>query len=137
MPKSIRTAQCSGAEARVRLKTAQAYLEVARAVLDERSASEYRNVSACAAILAGIAAADAICGLRLGRLHRGDDHHGAVELLRSAAPDGPKLAAHLQRLLSLKDAAHYGIDVISARNTADAKRWAAHLVERAAEESER
>ena len=79
----------------------------------------------------------AICGLRLGRLHRGDDHHGAVDLLRSAVPDGQKLAAQLQRLLSLKDAAHYGIVVISARNTADAKRWATQIVERATEESER
>jgi hypothetical protein len=117
--------------------TAHAYLEVAAAVLKERPASEYRNVAAGVAILAGIAASDAICGLRLGRLHRGDDHRGAVDLIRSTTKDGPKLAAQLQRLLTLKDAAHYGMVLISARNATDAMKWAAFLVRRAAEESER
>lgn len=137
MPAQIRTARCSADEARIRLATAQAYLEVAGAVLKERSASEYRNVAAGVAVLAGIAASDAICGLRLGRLHRGDDHRGAVDLIRAATKDGAKLAAQLQRLLTLKDAAHYGMVLISARNAADAMKWAAFLVQRAAEESER
>jgi hypothetical protein len=137
VPVKLRTVPCSKDEARVRLATAQAYLEVARAVLQERPASEYRNVSAGVAVLAGVAAADAICGLRLGCLHRGDDHRGAAELIRGATNDGAKLAAQLQRLLSLKDAAHYGMALVSARNTTDAVKWAAFLVQRAAEESER
>jgi len=124
-------------EARARLRTARAYLEVAGSVLAERDRGEYLNVAAGVAVLSGIAAADAICGLRLGRLHRGEDHRGAQDLLRQATPDGRKLATVLGRLLSVKDAAHYGVLVVSARNAADAKRWAAHLVERAAEESER
>ncbi|HVB41960.1 MAG TPA: hypothetical protein VNF47_04550 [Streptosporangiaceae bacterium] len=106
-------------------------------MLGERGRDEYLNVAAGVAILAGIAASDTICGIRLGRMHRGDDHHGAEELLRTATPDGPKLAADLRRLLSLKDAAHYGVPVVAARKAADAKRWAAHLVERAAQEAER
>ncbi|MGH3275279.1 MAG: hypothetical protein ACRDNZ_13280 [Streptosporangiaceae bacterium] len=105
-------------------------------MLKERSASEYRNVAAGVAILAGIAASDAICGMRLGHLHRGDDHRGAIDLIRGATKDGAKLAAQLQRLLSLKDAAHYGMVLISARNATDAMKWAAFLVRRAAEESE-
>jgi hypothetical protein len=137
MAKSVRVARCSVADARVRCRTAQAYLEVAGAVSSERDAAEYRNVAAGLAVLAGIAAADAICGLRLGQLHRGDDHRGAVDLLRSATPDGQKLAAQLQRLLTMKDAAHYGIVLVSARNAADARRWSAQLVSRAVEESER
>jgi hypothetical protein len=36
MPSSSRTAQCGTAEARSRLRTARAYLEVAVLVLDER-----------------------------------------------------------------------------------------------------
>jgi len=124
-------------EARAGLRTARAYLEVAGSVLAERDRGEYLNVAAGAAVLSGIAAADAICGLRLGRLHRGEDHRGAQDLLRHAAPDGRKLATVLGRLLSVKDAAHHGVLVVSARSAADAKRWAAHLVERAAEESER
>jgi hypothetical protein len=58
-------------------------------------------------------------------------------LLRGATPDGPKLAAELGRLLSLKDAAHYGMPVLSVRKASDATRWAAHLVDRAAQETER
>ena len=135
MAKTTRTAPCTPVQARVRLATAHPYLEVA--VLKERPASEYRNVAAGVAILAGIAASDAICGLRLGRLHRGDDHRRAVDLIRSATKDGPKLAAQLQRLLTLKDAAHYGMVLISARNATDVMKWAAFLVHRATEESER
>ncbi len=137
VPKPSRTARCSPAEARARLRTAQAYLDVAGSVLGERTRTEYLNVAAALAVLAGIAATDAICGIRLGRLHRGDDHRGAEDLLRQATPDGPKLAAELRRLLGLKDAAHYGVPVVSARKATDAKKWAAHLVDRAAEESER
>lgn len=137
MARTTRTAPCTPDQARVRLATAHAYLAVAAAVLKEKPASEYRNVAAGVAILAGIAASDAICGLRLGRVHRGDDHRGAADLIRSATKDGPKLAAQLQRLLTLKDAAHYGMVLISARNTTDAMKWAAFLVHRAAEESER
>ena len=97
MSKTARTAKCSAADARIRLKTAQAYLEVAGAVLDERTAEEYRNVAAGAAILAGIAAADAICGLRLGRLHRGDDHRGAIDLLRAIVLRRPGACARPDR----------------------------------------
>jgi hypothetical protein len=56
-------------EARARLLTAQAYLDVASAVLDERDRDEYLNVAAGLAVLAGIAASDAICCARLGRRH--------------------------------------------------------------------
>jgi hypothetical protein len=100
-------------------------------VLRERGRGEYLNVATGVAVLAGIAASDAICGTRLGCLHRGEDHHGAEDLLRKATPDGPKLAVVLGRLLSMKDAAHYGVPVVSVRKATDAKKWAAHLVERA------
>jgi hypothetical protein len=94
-------------------------------------------VAAGLAVLAGIAASDAICGIRLGRIHRGEDHQGAQDMLRKATPDGDRLAAQLGRLLSLKDAAHYGVQVISSRNATDATKWASRLVERAREETER
>lgn len=137
MPRSPRTSPCSTAEARTRLRTARAYLDVAGSVLAERDRGEYLNVAAGMAVLAGIAASDAICGVRLGCLHRGEDHHGAADLLRTATPDGPKLATVLGRLLSLKDAAHYGVPVVSARKATDARKWADQLVERAREETER
>ena len=58
-------------------------------------------------------------------------------LLRRATQDGSKLASQLGRLLSFKDAAHYGVQVVSTRNATDAIKWAERLVERAREESER
>lgn len=137
MPKPGRTAPCTRSDARARLGAAQAYLDVARQVLGEPLRSEYLNVAAGLAVLAGIAASDAICGARLGRIHRGEDHLGAQDMLREATPDGDKLATQLGRLLSLKDAAHYGVQVVSSRNATDATKWASRLVERAREETER
>jgi hypothetical protein len=137
MPRPARTAPCTRSDARARLSTAQAYLDVARRVLEEPSRGEYLKVAAGLAVLAGIAASDAICGVRLGRIHRGEDHLGAQDLLREATPDGGKLATQLGRLLSLKDAAHYGVQVVSSRNATDATKSAARLVERAREETER
>lgn len=132
-----RSAPCSVTEGRTRLRTAQAYLEVARSVLDERDRDEYLNVAAGLAVLAGIAASDAICCVRLGCLHRGDDHRGAADLLRSATPDGAELAKTLLRLLDLKDAAHYGVMVVASRRARDALRWSALLMDKARQEAER
>jgi hypothetical protein len=137
MPPSLRTAPCGTAEARSRLRTACAYLEVAALVLDERDRDEYLNVSAGLSVLAGIAASDSICCTRLRSRHRGDDHRRVADLLRRATPDGPELAVTLLRLLDLKDEAHYGVLVVAARKARDAHRWAARLVERATQEAER
>lgn len=137
MPSSSRTAQCGIAEARGRLRTARAYLEVADLVLGDTDRDEYPNVAAGLAVLAGIAAADAICCARLRVLHRGENHRDAADLLRRATPDGAELATTLSRLLDLKDAAHNGVPVVAARKARDAHRWAKRLVERAAEETER
>lgn len=137
MPPPSRTAPCGAADAQSRLRTARAYLEVAGLVLSERERDEHLNVSAGLAVLAGIAASDSICCVRLRSRHRGDDHRGAADLLRRATPDGPELATTLLRLLDLKDEAHYGVLVVSARKARDAHRWATRLVERAAQETER
>src|ERR1022692_247568 len=56
VPSSSRAAACTAADARTRLKTARAYLEVADLVLGEKERDEYLNVAAGLAVLAGIAA---------------------------------------------------------------------------------
>lgn len=137
MPPRSRTAACDVAEGRTRFRTAQAYLNVAASVLDEGDRDEYLNVAAGLAVLAGIAASDAICCIRLGCRHHGDDHRGAAELLRTATPDGGELAKTLLKLLDLKDAAHYGVLVVASRKARDAVRWSGRLVDRARQESER
>lgn len=137
MAKQSRTSGCGAVEARARLRTARAYLEVAELVLTEQTREEFLNVSAGLAVLAGIAAADAICCIRLRSRHRADDHRGAASLLEQATKDGRLLATTLLRLLDVKDAAHYGVIVVATRKARDTTRWAARLVERATEEIER
>jgi hypothetical protein len=137
MTKPTRMTQCGKQEARVRLGTARAYLEVAVTVLDEQSRDEFLNVAAGLAVLAGIAASDAICCARLRSRPRGDDHRRAADLLKTAVPDGAKLATSFARLLDVKDEAHYGVIVVSSRKARDAVRWAGDLVRRAVDEVER
>ena len=136
MAKALRTAKCGKQEARVRLATARAYLEVA-SVRAEQSRDEFLNVAAGLEVLAGIAASDAICCARLRSRHRGDDHRSAADLLKTAVPDGAKLSASFARLLDVKDEAHYGVIVVSPRKARNAVGWAASLVARAADEVER
>ena len=115
---------------------ARAYLETAALVANERKQG-FSNVTAGLAVLAGIAASDAICCVRLGRYHRGDDHRRATELLETATPDGRDLAVRLERLLGLKDTAHYGAALVAQPSANLAIRWARQLVSRAQEEVER
>lgn len=121
------------AEARQRLKYANAYLEIAELVLDDDRA-EMPGVAAGLSVLAGIAASDAICALRLGTIHRGESHREAADLLRGSTPDGKRLASTLLKLLDIKDEAHYGLIVVPLRKAKDAVRWAGNLTTRANEE---
>jgi hypothetical protein len=131
------TRASSLAEARVRVRSAAAYLEVAELVLDEHDRDEFLNVAAGLAVLAGIAASDAICARRLGEFHRGDDHAAAAKLLRTATPDGARLDATFRRLIAVKAAAHYGVLVVAASKARDTVKWAKLLVDRAQQEVER
>jgi len=136
-PRSSKTTACSVEDARARLRVALAYLEVSDLILDEKQHTEFLTVATGLAVLAGIAASDCICGIRLGQIHRGQSHQGAADLLATAVPDGAKLASTLRRLLDLKDASHYGVKFISGRSASDAVRWARTLVERAEHEAQR
>ena len=137
MTTAPRTARCGRAEATSRLAVARAYLETAQMVLKEHDLDEHLNVASGNAVLAGIAASDSICCMRLGRMHRGPDHNGAADLLASAVPDGQKVSQMLIRLLSLKDEAHYGVMTTSSRKARDSVKWATTLIKRAQEEVER
>jgi hypothetical protein len=127
----------TAADARVRLRAAVAYLDVAELVLDDKDRIEMPGVAAGLAVLAGIASSDAVCARRLGQIHRGDDHRAAAALLAQATPDGKKLAATLLRLIDIKDEAHYGLVVVAPQRARSAVRWAHHLVDRAQQELER
>ncbi len=114
---------CSHPEARSRLRQAEQFLAVARLVVDEE---EY-PVAAALAVLSGIAAADAACCARLGRRHRGESHHGAVDLVKTVEPGGPEMAKLLKRLLDRKDDAHYAPRVVSAADAKKMVEWASQL----------
>jgi hypothetical protein len=98
------------------------YLDVAESAAAQEG-DEARNVAAGNAVLAAVAAADALCCLRLGRQSRGQAHRDAADLLRTVRPGGAQLARHLTTVLGVKDAAHYGTSFLGAaalRNTLSA-----------------
>lgn len=108
---SGRVVTCTPAESRARRDQARAFLDVAELVLteDRREA----HVAAALAVLAGVAAADAICGLSLGKWSRGQDHAQAAALLGDVALHDSTLPTKLRRLLADKDAAHYSSSLIT------------------------
>ncbi len=90
------------------------------------------HVAAALAVLAGIAATDAICGLELGTWSRGPDHAQAVDLLREvAALHDPTLPSKLKRLLEDKNAAHYSPSLVTREKARAMIRQARALLEEA------
>jgi hypothetical protein len=132
-----RTASCTKDDARSRLRRAESFLVGADLVLGERvdtpdedDAINLSGVAAALAVLAGIAAVDAACCQRLGIRSRGQDHAQAVALVKQVVPGGDDLAKDLDRLLGLKDNAHYGILGVPESDARKAVTWARRLVER-------
>lgn len=78
------------------------------------------GVAAGLAVLAGIAGSDALCAIRVGEIHRGEDHCGSSALPAGAVPDGNRLAATLSRLIDVKDEALYGLTVLTPKRAKDA-----------------
>lgn len=130
MAKKSSTAPLNNAEARARLSEARAYLETAELHVASNSQAE-RKVSGSNAILAGIAAADAICGLILGERSSGEDHTQAVTLLTQAVRPAKKAPNSLRRLLSEKTPVQYGVQPVSAADAAQLLKWARDVVEEA------
>jgi hypothetical protein len=128
MSRGGHTQPCSDADARVRLKHAQRFTEVALIVADEGSDIEYSSVAASLCVLAGIAASDAACCRALGLRARGRDHREAVSLVERIDPGGDEAANALKRLLGLKDEAHYGLIDVSGTDLRAALRQAGSLV---------
>ncbi|BAK33409.1 hypothetical protein MLP_03950 [Microlunatus phosphovorus NM-1] len=108
---SGRIVDCTPSESRTRRDHARAFLEVAELVLTEERREAH--VAAALAVLAGIAAADAICGLNLGKWSRGQDHRQAVDLLNEVALHDHSLPTKLGRLVADKDAVHYSPNLIT------------------------
>ena len=108
LPRQMRTRNVSAAQARSYLAKADEYLAAA-----ENELAEERGIAATSlAIHAAINAADAVCGVRLGKRAAGQDHDRVGELLSEAGRDGNELGKDLRRLLPMKTKAEYDPDGI-------------------------
>lgn len=137
---------CTGQEARTRAVHARAYLDTAKLIKSNPGKPQevdFNHVAAGNAVLAAIAASDALCCRFLGERARGPDHREAVELLRQLrfGPGSPQQqAAHARELanalataLDLKDDSHYGTMMIGANELRRLLRAAEKLVVAASE----
>jgi hypothetical protein len=118
----------SRAEALTRAEHARAYLLVADLVRDDSSIGARANILGSIAVLAGIAASDAICGMALGKRSVGGAHAEAVDLLRRATPPQSKAASALGRLLASKTDTQYSAQLVSSAKARDLFRAAEQLV---------
>ena len=113
----------------MRRRHSQSYLSAADLVVelgDDADVDAIANVVGSLAVLAGIAAADALCGRALGRRSVSESHADAAELLSSVR--GDRLAPTLRRLLQAKTDTQYSPLLISARKSRDMLEWARKLV---------
>ena len=108
--KEQRTEGCGPGEAAIRLSQAKKFLEVATLVESEAALlPSSASLTAALAVLAGIAASDAACCSALRRRSRSAYHKDAGTLLRLITHGGPAAAKQFERLIALKDSAHYGV----------------------------
>lgn len=92
---------------------------------------EEATVATGNAVLAAIAAADAICCATTGERYRGGDHRRAADHLQQVAGD-TALASTLRDLVDLKDASHDGVRDVQLSRGRTAVRKARQLIEEAA-----
>jgi HEPN domain-containing protein len=104
-----RTKPTTPTQARAYVAKSEEYLKAA-----ERELGERLHIAATSlAIHAAINAADAICGIRLGKRSSGQNHDEVLGLLTTAGADGRDVAKELGRLLPLKTKAEYDPDDVS------------------------
>lgn len=124
-----RSQRCSPQDARNRRRHAAKFLEVAEIAAGEHEQDpEYASVAVSLAVLAGIAAADAVCCRALGERSRSQDHHDAEDFLRRVS-GGEDAAKDLHKLLSFKDEAQYGFIDASGAELRKALRSSRSLLE--------
>jgi hypothetical protein len=80
------------------------------------------------AVLAGVAATDALCGNSLGYYSRGQNHAEAANLVRSIEPGGAALASTFRQLVACKDDARQAPKALRESSAKAALRQAGDLV---------
>ena len=126
-PKKHRTSSGGRPEGLRRLNIAEQYLALATMLEDDPSDGA---VNACIGncVLAGIAAADAICYSRLGERYAGPDHDQAADILDRVDKE---LGNTLRSLTRLKTKSQYGDEWLTTSARKAALRNATALVEQA------
>lgn len=127
---SARTAPCTPADGRARLRKAQSFVTGAELVLGvgDDPLLDLPGVAAALAVLAGIAAADAACCAALAERSRGQGHQEAITLVRIVRPHGVQMVRDLDRLIQKKDNAHYGMISTTEAEAAAMIGWAQRLI---------
>jgi HEPN domain len=98
-----RTKSTTPTQASAYVSKSEEYLVAAERELGERLYMAATSL----AIHAAINAADAVCGIRLGKRSGGQNHEEVLGLLTTAGADGKEVAKELGRLLPLKTKAEY------------------------------
>lgn len=126
-PKKHRMQQGDRQAARTRSQIARKYLDIAELLAAEDDGA---SINTCIgnAVLAGIAAGDAICLAVIGERYAGQDHTAAADVLGQIDPD---LGKRLRDLVDLKTASHYGDHLLRQPERDLALRRANALVEAA------
>ena len=112
-----RTRPCGSADARARLRQARLYLEVATLVASDEP-GEHATVATANAVLAGIAAADAMCCAIAGERFRGDDHRRAAEYLGQITGDTARFFPPGQSSAP-NDIGQFSIPMLTSRSSAN------------------
>jgi hypothetical protein len=116
----MRTHECDASVITGRLAKARQFADAAhvvQALADE--STDVADAFVTLAVHAGIAAADVICCVRLGRHARGENHNDAVDLLARVDAGASR---HLRALLLLKTRAGYSATPVSGQDRVRAER---------------
>ena len=126
------TKPMTGQDIRVRADDAHEFLLAAQLIFDHSADTgmKHRGKSVGSlAVLAGIAASDAICGRALGKCAAGEAHEEAVKLLATATVNGPVYARDLRRLLRSKTNVQYSPIVVGEGRNTELVKYARRLVD--------
>jgi hypothetical protein len=127
MARKTETRDVEPAFGRKRLEAARAFLQQARQT-EAAANSEYERAAAMSsAILGAIAAADAVCALKLGQVWKGE-HSQAHSFLRKVN-GAEKAASALQRVVRGKANVQYMAESVTASKLTAALRQADTVVE--------
>jgi len=129
---TARTTPMTRSDALARARHAHGFLTAAELVgefSEDVGDDAASNVVASLAVLAGIAAGDAICGVILRRRSSSSDHSEAVRLLSTAGTNGVGYSRDLRRLIASKSVVQYSPRIVTAKASRELTAYARRLVE--------